>query len=145
MRRARHSRGRSSAGAVLLIVTLAIGQLGAFLHASSAHERCAEHGELVHGDGDDQAEGAARGLAVWLAEQSRTGGGDEVRGLPEAAGHEHDHCLATCASRERVTAPDAPGALAARAAARDASAVAHVERAAARAIYRTAPKTSPPA
>jgi hypothetical protein len=144
MSRAPHRRGSSTA-AVLLIAVLALGQLGAFLHATTLHARCPEHGELVHGAAAAGADpGVGRGVAAWLAELSRTDDADGMRGLPDAGNHEHEHCLATCATRERATAPAGAGATAERMAAREVASIAHVERAVARALYRTAPKTSPP-
>ena len=144
MRRASHSRGRSRASAALLITALAIGQLGAMLHATALHARCAEHGELIHTDANADG-GVARGLAVWLDDLRRDGTSDEVHGLPAAGAHEHDHCLATCATRERATAPVDVSVAAERAQAREVAVCAHVERAATRPLYRLAPKSSPPA
>ncbi|HUS66548.1 MAG TPA: hypothetical protein VMZ28_18550 [Kofleriaceae bacterium] len=144
MRRAQHSRGRSRASAVLLVLTLALGQLGAMLHATALHARCAEHGELIHTDGTVEG-GVARGLNVWFEELARQGASDELRGLPAAGDHDHDHCLATCATRDRALSPVDPAAAVLMAEAREVTVRAHVERAAARPIHRIAPKNSPPA
>lgn len=119
-------------GAALLVASFLAAQLIALAHQSDAeHSVCPEHGELVHG----------RTLAAaW------SGPVGEARQAPQTPRDDHDVCELTLASHERFQPPEAAPAV-------DDPPVA-VRRAPpprerlaghSLALYRLAPKTSPPA
>jgi len=119
-------------GAVLLVASFMLAQLIGLVHQSTAqHSVCPEHGELIHG----------RTVAgPW------TGPEVEARGAPQAPRGDHDVCDLAIASHERVAPPDPPPAVdAVRETGVDAGLPAGRELGSSFALYRTAPKTSPPA
>jgi hypothetical protein len=136
--------------AALTVLAFLLGNLGSLIHeATTTHTRCPEHGELVHGEtpaADDHG-----GLALDVAEPAGDGtarpSGDaaRIRALPQAGSHEHEHCYVTCPTRGRIDpaarAPSEHAPLAERA----PLALAADLGSAGRPLYRTAPKTSPPA
>lgn len=143
--------------AALSLFAFVMGNLGALVHeATTTHVRCPEHGELVHGGApadETDAEQASASLSARLqalvsASQGPAEPADPRAGgaLPRSTSHEHDHCYICCASRERLAGvsvarpdPDAPVP------AHAALALATGNQPAGRTLYRTAPKTSPPA
>lgn len=119
-------------GAALLVTAFLGGQLIGLVHQSTErHAVCPEHGELIH-DRAVAGPAAARG--------------SEARGLPESPRHEHDPCELAVASRERVHRPPAaPLCLTPDLPRRQPAPPSAREGSASLALYRTAPKTSPPA
>lgn len=121
--------------AVVFLLAFAVANLGELVHeATVLHQRCLEHGELIHGVIDPGA------IAAPSPERDlrRTG--------RSPADDDHDHCYVSVAPHQRaavdsgviradVAAPTFPAPL--------APATASV--AATVALFRTAPKTSPPA
>ena len=141
--------------AALSLFAFVLGNLGGLIHqATASHVRCPEHGEVVHADAapvDVAADPNAAPVSIATRLQALAAGRGPaqpgVRGaLPRSSSHEHDHCYISCASRERLAgvsfeSPDQDAPLPARAAlALDAG-----HQPAGGALYRTAPKTSPPA
>ncbi len=145
--------------AALSLFAFALGNLGALIHqATTTHVVCPEHGELIHGDapveqtaadGGSLSVSLAAGLqALAAAARMPEEPADPSLGgaLPRSSSHDHDHCYISCASRERmagvsVERPDHDAPAPARA----ALALAAGHEPAGRTLYRTAPKTSPPA
>jgi hypothetical protein len=120
-----------------LLVAVVVGQLGQALHfAQTRHERCAEHGELVHVEGQ-YAGGAERAAA------SRA----TLDGRPAAAAeHGHDHCsLATCDRQRAGVAPTGDLGIGAMAVAPSPSAMPGSLQPARVDLHLLAPKASPPA
>ena len=147
----------------MLIGALLVGQVATFLHqATVTHTRCAEHGELMHGqDGAELAagelaaagvEGAAGGpaglvtggLAEGLQDPVPARDSARLRGLPGADDHEHDHCWMTCAERARAGAGDGQAIAAAPPTGGAARLASRAPASLPVPLYRTAPKTSPP-
>jgi hypothetical protein len=134
---------------VLVLVHLA-GTVGGHLHfALVEHERCPEHGELIHAPTGDHASEHAAHADAYVASTASSRVPDEHhasllpnRGLSHGS---HDSCALTTALRERatepgpsctgVTQPPRVGALPSLDSHRYFTA---------RAAYRVAPKTSPP-
>ena len=119
-------------GAALLVASFLAAQLIALAHQSGAEHRvCPEHGELIHG----------RTLAA--AWSGRVG---EARQSPQTPRDDHDVCELTLASHERFEPPAAAPAVD-----DPPAAVLRVPPPRQRmagdslALYRLAPKTSPPA
>jgi len=105
--------------------------------ATTTHVRCAEHGELIHRDAtlaniEGVEEGAGRDATVR----------DPVAGSIQS----HEHCSLTSATRESRLVPHPPAIASAQVAtSRLALALPRAETARGGDLYRTAPKTSPPA
>jgi hypothetical protein len=144
----RDRRGASPAGrwscrvagraqAALTALAFVLSTLVGLVHeATTRHVQCAEHGEQIHSDAAPLAEAAP------VADPAQSG----VRGQPAAAIHGHEHCLIASATRASRIAPCAPAIAAANVepAVRPAI-VPRVAAARDHRLYRTAPKTSPPA
>lgn len=101
------------------------------------HERCPEHGELIHGDGHE-ADSLAAPVSIPAATRARV-----LPAHPDEPDAEHDHCLSATERRDlRLARVDAPAMMP------PAQSDAHPHRATTpavtRALYRSAPKTSPP-
>jgi hypothetical protein len=135
--------------ALLLIAALLVGKVATFVHqAAVTHTRCAEHGELVHGE-ETAAADRAGGLAGWYqalrhrAADLGADPADELRRLAAGDDHDHDHCWATSATRIRAAQADRSGALPAPPESAAVRGVDRIQRTGG-ALYRTAPKTSPP-
>jgi hypothetical protein len=127
---------RASAAVVALVFVLT-GVLGMAHEATTAHVRCAAHGELVDSDG----------LAAVVVGPARgTLAGTLASAPPLARGHGDEHCLLASAVRASRIAPRPPTLIAAIATV-DERATPPPARAVPRAagLYRIAPKTSPPA
>ncbi len=129
--------------AALTALAFVLSSLAGLIHgATTRHVQCAEHGEQIHSDA--AAPGAIRsaGATGWIARTDLAA----MRGQPAAAIHGHEHCWMASATRESRIAPGPPSLTAtteARAAivavAPPVTIVRHDP------VYRTAPKTSPPA
>ncbi|CAN5915714.1 hypothetical protein BH11MYX3_BH11MYX3_08880 [soil metagenome] len=127
---ARRSRVAAAIAALALVMA---GLLGVAHEATTRHVRCAEHGELIH---------SATVTGVRLVASDT---GSLVDSLPTTETHDHEHCLLAAASRA-LTLESRPLVLTQIPVV--ASALAVAPAADARpgyALYRTAPKTSPPA
>ncbi len=132
-RRSTPVRPERASAALAALVFLLTGVLGMVHEATTAHVRCAAHGELVDSDG---LAAAVVGPAC----------GTIASAPVRARGHGDEHCLLASAVRASRIAPRPPILIVAIAAV-DALMTPPPERAAARAagLYRIAPKTSPPA
>ncbi|MGM0574917.1 MAG: hypothetical protein ACQEXJ_04180 [Myxococcota bacterium] len=117
-----------SAAAAFLVVQV----VGAVHFAAVEHARCEEHGEVVHASGAHDGADHAH----------EPGGGRDADG---EHGDEHEHCSVTLGGHDGAAVrvePAAPGLSLAWVAAHPEG----TDRAIlARAVYRYAPKTSPPA
>jgi hypothetical protein len=131
--RERTRRRRASAALTALVFAFA-SLLGVVHEATTAHVRCAAHGELV--DSAAPAGTTATGPVATTIEAAQ----------PSARGHGDDHCLLASALRESRIAPRPP-AIALPVVAISRIAIAASDRGAAplASVYRIAPKTSPPA
>lgn len=119
-------------GAVLLAASFLLAQLVGLVHQSTEqHSVCPEHGELIHG----------RTVAgAW------SGTDAEARRVPQAPREDHDICELAIAGHERTAPPDPPVAIdTAPERGREAAPPPGRPAGAPFALYRTAPKTSPPA
>jgi len=129
---------------VALAALCLVGQLFSFAHLGLVrHVTCPEHGELVHADGDalDAAAGAARSQRSQLSEDALPSYGD-VPSLP--SGHGHDHCLVTTLRRDHLAHQPSHAAVVAQPEQSIASHAGGDEPSAAFALFRLAPKNSPP-
>ena len=132
----RRNAGARRARGLLLAAVLVASQASAWFHAVGiTHVACLEHGEAVHG----------RVLPAEDVQAAHAGDQGTLRAdLATAAGH--DHCANAALLRWRDVALTAPVALSAFAPAAGSAAFAAVHSVApASAVYRLAPKTSPPA
>jgi len=132
----RRNAGARRARGVLLAAVLVASQASAWFHAVGiSHVACLEHGEAIHG----------RVLPAVDAQATRAGDqGTLVADLAAAAGH--DHCANAALLRWRDVALTAPVALSAFVPTTGPAPFAAAPTAApASAVYRLAPKTSPPA
>jgi hypothetical protein len=121
---------------MLLAAVLVVSQASAWFHAIAiSHVACLEHGEAIHG----------RVLPAEEPTEARAGDDVAARAdLAVAAGH--DHCANAALLRWRDVALTAPMALSDVApAARSSAFAAAPGGGPAAAVYRLAPKTSPPA
>lgn len=120
--------------AALTALAFILASLFGILHeAATAHVRCAEHGELIHRDATvASTDGSAH---------------TQLRGeLRAEAVPGHEHCSLVSATRESRLVPRPPAILSGPVT--SAAPVATPPRAVpahAGSLYRTAPKTSPPA
>jgi len=143
-RRGRASLGSARLQAALTALAFVLSSLFGVLHeAATTHVRCAQHGELM-----DRAAPVASSVAAL----DRDGRGDRSArvssvgnsGAEQAQGHEH--CALASAMRESRIAPCAPALSTALQVTVELAIVAADRRVARdRGVYRTAPKTSPPA
>jgi hypothetical protein len=127
---------RSRALAALVGVAFVLSSLIGLVHeATTSHIRCAEHGELIHGEPG----AVSTSVAMSHATLERGLGTDgHARG--------HEHCQLTFSTHESRCAPRPPVVVAAPAVVGELAAAplrTLVVRPAS--LYRTAPKTSPPA
>ena len=128
--RARSARASAALAAIVLVFSSLLGMLH---EATTAHVRCAAHGELVDSDG---LTAVAAGPAC----------GTIAGAQPSARGHGDEHCLLASAVRASRIAPRSPAVVAAIVTV-DLLVTAPPGRTSASAalLYRIAPKTSPPA
>ncbi len=124
-----------------LIVPLALlaGQLSTLAHSMAvAHDRCPEHGELVH-----RVAGAAP-VAANVDAASARAASPAILAVTSIVGHGHEHCISFWGRREVVGAPPRPTAELAPPPAISTPSIdapAHGERSV---LLSFAPKTSPP-
>jgi hypothetical protein len=121
---------------LLLAAVLIVSQASAWFHAVGiSHVACLEHGEAIHG----------RVLPAEDAQAAPAGNQGTLRAdLAAVAGH--DHCANAALLRWRDVALTAPVVLSAFVPVAQSAAFATAPSAApASAVYRLAPKTSPPA
>ena len=115
--------------------------IGLIHEATTRHVRCAEHGELMHGD----AITATRSVAV-APRHDRVVAGSAVHDATTTAMHAHEHCSLTSTTRDSRVELRPPAIVPAPLAISDvADAAPRVVAARGDSVYRTAPKTSPPA
>jgi len=92
-------RKRSLLFGWLVPLVLLAGQVSALAHSMAvAHDRCPEHGELIHRAAGAPAIGAAR----------THGGQPAVIMVAAIAGHGHEHCISFWAQRELAGPPPRP-------------------------------------
>jgi hypothetical protein len=143
-RPARSSRVHAALTALAFVLS---GLFGLIHEATTTHVRCAQHGELLDGDPALVAPARVTGtddqlLASWQEPDLAA----VVRGLSVIALHGHEHCSALSATRQSRVASRPPAIAPAVVAVADlALAPPDVVVAPGDVLYRTAPKTSPPA
>jgi hypothetical protein len=116
-------------------LALLAGQLSALAHSMAvAHDRCPEHGELIHRAADAPAPGAA------LAHRAQPA---MIR-VAAVAGHGHEHCITFWARRELAGAPPRPSIALAPPPALGACPLDAPRLDGRSALLSFAPKTSPP-
>jgi hypothetical protein len=123
--------------AALLAIAFVLSSLAGLAHeATTRHVQCAEHGEQIHSDA----------LAVVASSLETRDAAPAVQRQPATAIHGHEHCLMASATRTSRIAPSSPsiGATLVASAASPAI-VSHADVVRDVRLYRTAPKTSPPA
>jgi hypothetical protein len=123
---------------LLLAAVLITSQASAWVHAGAvAHVTCVEHGEAIHAAAPNQSQSEGRAIPVAVA---ATVVEDEVAALAA-----HDHCGSDALLRWRALAIDPPAVSLKRPPLRSApSFLAGLDAPRLTAIYRSAPKTSPP-
>jgi hypothetical protein len=124
--------------AALTALAFVLASLVGVLHESTTiHVRCAQHGELV----DRRA-----GADAWAEAHDAAPRFDALPALPASPTEGHVHCALASAMRESRLAPQPPAlVLAPVAVAERAIPAPDLVAARDRGLYRTAPKTSPPA
>jgi hypothetical protein len=86
----------------LVPLALLAGQLSGLAHSMAvAHERCPEHGELIHR--------AARAPAPDAVAELAHGAQPAAVTVAVIAGHGHEHCISFCGRRELAGPPPRPG------------------------------------
>jgi hypothetical protein len=119
----------------LVPLALLAGQLSALAHSMAvAHDRCPEHGELIH-----RAAGAP-GAGVALAHRAQPA----VITVAAIAGHGHQHCISFWARRELAGPPPRPSIELAPPPALAACPLDAARLDGRSALLSFAPKTSPP-
>jgi hypothetical protein len=120
------------------------------------HSRCAEHGELVHGDAphgalagaaarrdDANRFGSASDAGSSAAAEGRRDGVARFERAAESGPDEHEHCAVLSDQRKVLAATRAP-VICARELSISSAAVLHASGDAGRRVLSFAPKTSPP-
>jgi len=124
-------RGYAALTAAAFVLT---SLLGVIHEAATRHVVCAAHGELMHADMP----------TTRVAEVLQHG--SVARDLPASESHGHEHCALASALRQSRIAPRASVIAAPVATTHPVTTtLAPTARAVRIALYRTAPKTSPPA
>lgn len=120
--------------AALTALAFALASLLGILHeATTIHVRCAEHGELIHRDATVVTTASVDHDAV-------------VRDLRAETKPSHEHCSLTSSTRESRLVPRAPAIVSAPVIVSGLTIAGPlVEGLRGGGLYRTAPKTSPPA
>jgi len=120
--------------AALTALAFVLASLFGVVHeATTIHVRCAEHGELIHRD-------------ATVANAASVDQGAVVRDLRAETKPSHEHCSLTSSTRDSRLVPRPPAiVLAPVAISRAALIGARTTTARGGGLYRTAPKTSPPA
>jgi hypothetical protein len=131
------TRGMRVHAALTALAFVLSSLIGMVHEATTKHVRCAEHGELVH---------AASTTTTTTAATISADAASAVRDAPAAAIHGHDHCSLTSTTRDSRVELRPLAVTAARVAISDvATALPRPIAARGARLYRTAPKTSPPA
>ncbi|HEY0482809.1 MAG TPA: hypothetical protein VGD37_35050 [Kofleriaceae bacterium] len=120
--------------ALTAIVFVVAGLLGVVHEATTAHARCAAHGELV------DREGPVAAVAAPVSSQDQI---ETTR--PAARGHGDEHCLLASGLRASRIAAGSPAITAAVAIVDHTVILTPAAPRAPAGLYRIAPKTSPPA
>lgn len=130
-------RTRSSSILTLCLALLFAGEaVVAVAHSAERHVRCAEHGELIHvGTADPSA----------LDSRPAPDSSPDLGGAPPTGDPEHEHCFALGMSRERLAPAACAHTVPAAAPVAVAAALGAEAPPIGRALYRIAPKNSPPA
>ncbi|HEX4423333.1 MAG TPA: hypothetical protein VH165_35735 [Kofleriaceae bacterium] len=132
---ARASRVHAALTALVFVLS---GVIGMVHEATTRHVRCEEHGELVDVNVASIANAPARSAAAESADST-------LRDAAPAAMHGHEHCSLTGAMRDARAELRTTATVAAPIAIADIATTAPRAIAAPHdALYRTAPKTSPP-
>lgn len=149
-----HSDGRVPArrtgrvSAALTALAFVLSSLFGLIHeGTTKHVRCAEHGELIDG-GPAIASPASAGAVshARAAIAGVLGRGAVLRDLEAIAMHGHEHCSLASAMRESRVVPRPPAVAPAPVVVGDLDVAPALVAVAPRGdLYRTAPKTSPPA
>lgn len=126
--------GRRVRAALTAAMFVAASLLGVLHEATTAHVRCAAHGELVDSD-------APVGVAAVVPAAHDTV--DPAQ--PSSRAHGDEHCLLASALRASRIAARAPALAAAAATVDDIALIPPRAVPASAGLYRIAPKTSPPA
>jgi hypothetical protein len=134
------SRRRASWLAVLVAPLCLIGQFSGIAHNLLVqHATCAEHGELVHTAGLQQTDGVGSAVPADAAVRGSAPG----EAVEE---HGHDHCLAVAHGRGHIGLQSAGAAVSLDATPPALGSVTDGDAVAVSvALYRLAPKNSPPA
>ena len=138
--------------AALTALAFVLSSLFGLIHeATTQHVRCAQHGEMVDSD-TTVAQTTRHAIPATPVTPTRSANADDrdltpcVRDLPGAVMHGHEHCLLISAMRESRVMPRPPAILPAPVAiSRLLASTLRVVSARGDDLYRTAPKTSPPA
>jgi hypothetical protein len=131
---------RSSFLGVVVPLALLAGQASTIAHSMVVeHQRCREHGELIHRV-LIPGESAAGDAPAPRADPRRT----RLTPAASAEGHGHDHCLSITDRRDGLRPPERPGAAIAATPSTPTAPAAAPVRLARGALILLAPKTSPP-
>lgn len=129
----------------LLMLSFVLAQLGSFAHAlAERHERCAEHGELIHVEASAAAD-ALEAPAAGHEHDHEHGDTPVLAAAPDAGEHGHDHCHLGPLTRETQPVERAEFALAPPVQPGLSAALPPLSTPRTSARYAFAPKTSPPA
>ncbi len=142
-------RKRSPLLGMIVPLALLAGQLSTIVHSMLVeHERCREHGEMVHralARGDDDAALPATKASLLAGTDRRGDLGTHLAPDAEAADrHRHEHCLSLTGRRDGLRAPEPPVATTFAPPALTLSAPTTRAVLASAGLLRMAPKTSPP-
>jgi len=133
------ARSRSLRAAALgALLTLGGAQFGSIVHAVvAAHATCAEHGELIEAEAADAPAAPATGEGS---------GKESFQAGDTGAAHGHDHCRLALSAQPRATWQQAGRAVAQPAEVEPSAVLPPGQPLPARvAVWRVAPKSSPPA
>lgn len=148
-RAASPTRTASCCYAVLTALAFVTSSLFGLIHeATTRHVRCAQHGELIDGDAAIADATAATFDAERPGATTRSpdlGYSSIERGGSTIAVHGHQHCSLVSATRELRAMPRPPAIVPAVVAIADLAIAPRAVAPRAGVVYRTAPKTSPPA
>ncbi len=137
----RPCRSTSRLPAMLIASLVVLGHVSGSAHLLfSRHAICPEHGEIIHLD--EEISSATPVAAVAKSSAASLASSADVR----SAEYSHDHCLVASYRRERVTLSSPPTSLwIASLSVRGVYLLQDVPRSPLVALFRLAPKNSPPA
>ena len=119
-------------------LALLVGQLSTLAHSMAvAHDRCPEHGELVHRDARSPEPNDAGDASARSAQTA-------VVAVTAIAGHGHEHCISFWSRRELAGPPPQPSVALAPPPARAERPLDAPARGWRSTLLSFAPKTSPP-